>query len=111
MKYCVERTIERGQGASFIWDPVEEVNVKDKYTVEFKLKYPAALDMIVSAGYTAHMFCPKCTEEKGHDWFVQGNACGTGPYMLEYWERGNEVVLAKFDDYWGVGAIISMIRQ
>ena len=58
VKYCVERTIERGQGASFIWDPVEEVNVKDKYTVEFKLKYPAALDMIVSAGYTAHMFCP-----------------------------------------------------
>ena len=101
VKYCVERTIERGQGASCIWDPVEEVNVKDKYTVEFKLKYPAALDMIVSAGYTAHMFCPKCTEEKGHDWFVQGNACGTGPYMLEYWERGNEVVLAKFDDYWG----------
>ena len=101
VKYCIERTMERGQGASFIWDPVEEINVKDKYTVEFKLKYPAALDMVVSAGYTAHMFCPKCAEEKGHDWFVQGNACGSGPYMLEYWERGNEVVLTKFEEYWG----------
>ncbi|QSQ08608.1 putative D,D-dipeptide-binding periplasmic protein DdpA [Koleobacter methoxysyntrophicus] len=101
VKYSIERTIERGQGASFIWEPVDEVNVIDKYTVEFKLKYPAALDMIASAGYTAHIFCPKCTEEKRHDWFVQGNACGTGPYMLESWERGNEVVLAKFNDYWG----------
>lgn len=101
VKYCIERTIERGQGASFIWDPVEEINVKDKYTVEMKLKYPAALDMIASAGYTAHIFCPKCAEEKGHDWFVQGNACGSGPYMLEHWERGNEVVLTKYDDYWG----------
>ncbi len=118
VKYCVERTMERGQGASFIWDPVDEVNVVDDYTVEFRLKYPAALDMIASAAYTAHMFCPKCTEEKGHDWYVQGNACGTGPYMLEYWERGNEVVLARFEDYWGgwTGkqfdkAIVKMIQE
>jgi len=101
VKYSVERTIARGQGASFIWTPVEEINVIDKYKVEFRLKYPAALDMIVSAAYCAHIFCPKCTEEKGHEWFIQGNACGTGPYMLEYWERGNQVVLTKFEDYWG----------
>lgn len=30
VKYCIERTMERGQGASFIWDPVKEINVKDK---------------------------------------------------------------------------------
>lgn len=26
---------------------------------------------------------------------------GTGPYMLDYWERGVEYSLIKFDDYWG----------
>jgi peptide/nickel transport system substrate-binding protein len=101
VKYALSRTIEMGKGSSFIWDPVEEINVLDKYTIEFKLKYPAALDMIITAGYASHIFCPKCTEEKGHDWYVEGNACGTGPYQLEYWERGNEVVLTKFNDYWG----------
>jgi peptide/nickel transport system substrate-binding protein len=26
---------------------------------------------------------------------------GTGPYKLESWERGNQLVFTKFDDYWG----------
>ena len=34
-------------------------------TIEFKLKYPAALDMIITAGYASHIFCPKCTRKKG----------------------------------------------
>jgi peptide/nickel transport system substrate-binding protein len=100
VKYAVDRTVSRGQGASYIWEPLKEVRVVDEDTVEFELKYPAAFDMIVSAGYTAHIFCPKHAEEGGHDWFNQGNACGTGPYKLKSWERGNEVVMEKFDDYW-----------
>jgi peptide/nickel transport system substrate-binding protein len=26
---------------------------------------------------------------------------GSGPYMLDYWERGVEYSMIKFDDYWG----------
>jgi ABC-type transport system substrate-binding protein len=26
---------------------------------------------------------------------------GTGPYMLDHWEPGVEVVVTRFDDYWG----------
>jgi peptide/nickel transport system substrate-binding protein len=29
------------------------------------------------------------------------NPVGTGPYMLETWNRGENVVLKRFDDYWG----------
>jgi ABC-type transport system substrate-binding protein len=28
-------------------------------------------------------------------------AIGTGPYMLENWDLGNEIVLTRFEDYWG----------
>ncbi|MCK5671958.1 MAG: ABC transporter substrate-binding protein, partial [Spirochaetales bacterium] len=28
-------------------------------------------------------------------------ACGTGPYMLERWEKGVELSVVRFDDYWG----------
>lgn len=101
VKYSIERTISRGKGASFIWAPVSEITTPDDYTVVFKLKYPAPLDMIASAGYTSHVFCAKHTEEYGSDWFAQGNDLGTGPYKVESWKRGDEVVLAKFDDYWG----------
>lgn len=32
------------------------------------------------------------------------NPVGTGPYMLEQWDLGNEIRLARFDDYWGEAA-------
>jgi len=101
VKYSIERTIERGMGASFIWHAVDEIRVVDEYTVEFILKYPAPLDIIAAAGYGAYIFDPVVTEEKGHEWFLEGNACGTGPYMVESWERGQELVLTKFEEYWG----------
>jgi ABC-type transport system substrate-binding protein len=33
------------------------------------------------------------------------NPIGTGPYKLERWDAGNELVLTRFDDYWGEKAI------
>jgi len=33
------------------------------------------------------------------------NPIGTGPYRLESWERGNQVVFTRFDDYWGEPAL------
>jgi len=29
------------------------------------------------------------------------NPIGTGPYMVESWERGNQLVFSRFADYWG----------
>jgi peptide/nickel transport system substrate-binding protein len=26
---------------------------------------------------------------------------GTGPYKIDSWERGNQIVFSRFDDYWG----------
>ncbi len=33
------------------------------------------------------------------------NPIGTGPYKLENWDLGNELVLSRFDEYWGETAI------
>jgi peptide/nickel transport system substrate-binding protein len=33
------------------------------------------------------------------------NPIGTGPYKVESWERGNQLVLTRFDDYWGEPAL------
>ncbi|MGJ3237950.1 MAG: ABC transporter substrate-binding protein [Anaerolineae bacterium] len=29
------------------------------------------------------------------------NPIGTGPYMLEEWDRGNQIVMTRYEDYWG----------
>ncbi len=101
-KAAIERTIERGKGAAFIWDPVKEIHAKDTYTLEFALSYPAALDTIVSSGYASFIFDAKAAEENGGEqWFNEGNSAGTGPYMPEKWERGSQLILTFNNEYWG----------
>jgi peptide/nickel transport system substrate-binding protein len=104
VKYSVERTINMGLGAAFIWDAVEEVNVIDDYTVEFKLSYAAPLDLVAASGYGAWIFSLTCIEAQGEnasEWLNEGHDCGSGPYMIESRERGTRLVMTYFDDYWG----------
>ncbi|MGI6425684.1 MAG: ABC transporter substrate-binding protein [Tepidanaerobacteraceae bacterium] len=100
VKFSIERTMELGKGPAFIWDPVDEINVKDDYTVEFKLKYPAALDLIVASSSGAFIMSPTAVKSNPDDWLSKGNEAGTGPYMLESHQMGQEVVFTKFEDYW-----------
>ncbi len=100
VKQSIERTIEMGQGASFIWWPVEEINAVDDLTVEFKLSYPAPLDLIASSAYGAWIFSPQAAEN-GTEWFNEGHDGGTGPYMIQSRERGQNLVLTRYEDYWG----------
>ena len=106
----INRTITLGQGAAYIWEPVERIEVVDEYTVRFYLKYPAPLLKIASAPYAAYIFCPKVveyanaanlTDPKVADWFNAGNDCGSGPYKLVKWDPEFEVVLEKNTEWWG----------
>jgi peptide/nickel transport system substrate-binding protein len=35
---------------------------------------------------------------------IVDNPVGTGPYKIENWNRGSELVMTRFDDYWGEAA-------
>jgi peptide/nickel transport system substrate-binding protein len=100
-KGAIENTIELGTGASYIWDPVEEIEVVDDYTVKFKLSYAAPLDLIASSGYGAWIYNPKVYAEQGTEWFNAGNCAGTGPYKIERRERGSRLIMTRNEDYWG----------
>jgi peptide/nickel transport system substrate-binding protein len=99
-KASIERTIAMKKGAYYIWDPVESIEAPDDTTLIIKTKVPAPIDLIASSQYGAYMFSPKAAE-KGTEWFNQGHAAGTGPYRVRQWVKGQQVVLEKFDDYWG----------
>lgn len=100
VKFSIERTKRLGKGAAYIWDSVQKINVIDEYTVEFKLKYPAPLDLIASSGYAAFIMSPTAVKANPDDWLSKGNEAGTGPYMLQSTKMGEEVVLTAFDRYW-----------
>ncbi len=110
VKFSIERTIKLGQGAAFIWDPVDHIETPDNYTVVFYLKYPAALDKIVASSYGAWIFSPRVVELAGASnltdpkiasWFNSGHDAASGPYKLTKWDPENEVILEKFADWWG----------
>jgi peptide/nickel transport system substrate-binding protein len=103
---AVKRSIERHKdmgGASFIWAPVASVEAVDDLTVQFNMNYPAPLDLIVSSLYAAWIVSPTALDAVAANdgWFEEGNAAGTGPYMLEKYVPDNEVDLKAFPDYWG----------
>jgi peptide/nickel transport system substrate-binding protein len=104
VKYSIDRTIGLGIGPAYIWDPVDEISVIDDYTVEFKLKYAAPVDLIAASGYGAWIFSPACIEAQGEnasEWLNEGHDCGSGPYMIDSREKGSRLIMTRFDDYWG----------
>jgi len=100
VKAAIERTMELGLGAAFIFDPVESIQVVDDHTVRFHLSYAAPLDRIMASANGAWIFSPRAGEQ-GTEWFESGNAAGTGPYRLVQWKPEEEILFEKFDDYWG----------
>jgi len=101
VKSSIERTMELGQGAAFIWGAVKSIEATDDQSVVFNLKYPAPLDLVATAGYGAYIFSPDCVKGKKSAFFNAGNDCGSGPYTLESHEPGQRAVLKAFPDYWG----------
>ena len=99
-KASLERTIKLAKGSSFIWNAVESITATNKSTLTIKTKVPAAVDLIASSQYAAYMISPAAME-KGTAWFNEGRGAGTGPYKVRQWNRGQEVILERFDDYWG----------
>lgn len=98
--YSLDRSKNMNKGASFIWDPVDKITATDDSTVQITLKYAAPLDLIVSCAYSAYIMSPEQADQ-GTDWFQEGNECGTGPYLLQSQVPSDEVIMSKFEDYWG----------
>jgi peptide/nickel transport system substrate-binding protein len=100
VKDSFDRTKTMKKGASFILAPIKEIKAVDDYTVEFDLSGVAPLDRIVASAYAAWIISPNAVG-KDQKWFEAGNEAGSGPYMLEKSKPDEEIVLKKFDDYWG----------
>lgn len=92
---------------------IADIQVVDDYTVDFITKTPYPLlpndlttVMMISAPDDV-MIDFKNEQNDDVQWltnedFTNGTAAiGTGPFALEKYEPGNEIVLTRFDRYWG----------
>jgi len=101
VKANIERYLaQEGAGCTWIWDAVEEVEVGDDYTVTLHLSYAAPMDLISTATFCGGMMSPSVVDQP-KDWFDAGRCVGSGPYTIESFEKGQRLILTRFDDYWG----------
>ena len=101
---------EKGLGAGWIWECLEDVEVLDEKSLNIKTKFPCDVRISLAASYSAFIYSRKVVElsgvgdplsEKLINWFNSGNAIGSGPYKLEKYEPDKMVVLSKFREWWG----------
>lgn len=102
VKKSIDAAVERS-GASFIWLPLDNVEVVDDLTVKFNLKWAAPVDLIASSLYGAWIVSPKALEAGAADetFWADGKSYGTGPYMVESYTPDAEIVFTQNTEYWG----------
>jgi peptide/nickel transport system substrate-binding protein len=102
VKQSIEAAAKNG-GASFIWAALDTVTAVDPLTVAMKLKYAAPMDLVASSLYGAWIVSPKALAAAATDdkYFEKGVDAGTGPYTIESYTADKEVLLKKYDTYWG----------
>ena len=100
VRASLQRTIDLGLGAAFIFLPVESMEVVDDLTISFALAWPAPLDLVMSSSFAAYIMSPDSAAQDSQ-WFNGGNGAGTGPYTIESVSPNENVILARHDAYWG----------
>jgi peptide/nickel transport system substrate-binding protein len=94
-------------GALNLPDPSNQINVIDEFTLQFNLNAPNPVFLRVLNVNNGQPFGAATVRKNvtdGDPWGVEWmkrNAAATGPYMLEKWTPGVEVVLVKNPNYYG----------
>ena len=82
-----------------------QIKAVDDLTVEFSMCGPDPA-FLAKAAFTPFGIQPReYIESTGGEGAILEQPIGTGPYMLESWNRGDSLVYKRFDDYWGEPAI------
>ena len=102
VKFSIERMMDKKRNTTNrpLWDPLAAVETPDASTVILRTAEPfAALPNSLAHGSGA-IVSPTNVEKLGETGVVQ-KPVGAGPYMLESFNPGQELVLKAFDKYWG----------
>ena len=86
---------------------IKSIEVVDDLTARFKTDGPYPL--FVERLTAQVMESEKVIKEKGHEW-MQDNPVGTGPYKLVRWQKKQEHLLARNEDYWGPKPAYKYVR-
>lgn len=106
VKFSIERVLDPELSSPHYsqLSSIETVRVIDPYTLEIETKVPDPVLMrrMQPLGGSGRLFIMSRNYYEGKDNNeLASTPMGTGPYKLESWEKGQRLVLTRFDDYWG----------
>lgn len=98
VKFTIERYLNPETGASMRWlyKDIATIETPDKYTVRFRLKEPSASFLLHLAWHYSWMMAREVIEAHGN---ARKVAVGTGPYILESYDRNVRAVFKRNPDY------------
>jgi len=99
--FSLERAREAGRGYSFLFAPFNSITAVDDKTVEITLNAPFS-PMLSTVSVFAASIVPQAVVEADPDNFGD-NPVGSGPFMVEEYSRGDQVVLVPNPYYWELG--------
>ena len=86
---------------------IEKIEAVDRLTVRIRIERPYAPFLSSLAMFPASIVSPAAVKRWAKD-FPQ-HPVGTGPFRFESWKRGDRIVVARNDDYWGDHARVRRI--
>jgi peptide/nickel transport system substrate-binding protein len=80
------------------WEAVDKIDVAGTHKVIWTTKkpYPVFAERLQNLQFVSE----KVLKEKGPQYLAE-NAIGTGPYKFIKWDRGQQVVMERNEEYWG----------
>jgi peptide/nickel transport system substrate-binding protein len=106
VKFTFDRFLtEKGNPERQLLEPVERVEVVDRYTVKFLLNEPYVwlLDVLANA-MCMWIIAPEVVQHFG-DLKKPETAIGTGPFMLERYEPNVKTVFTRYPEYFRAGQL------
>lgn len=110
VKFSIERIKnpdDPGRSASNL-RPITAIEVVDDYTVDIVTDgtYGPLLNAM-SLVYATGIVSPAAVEQYGED-FTR-NPVGTGPFKFVEWKTNDQIVIERFDEYWGEPAKLDRV--
>jgi len=110
VKFSIDRQQDPdnpGRSASNL-RPIVAVEVVDDHTVDIVTDgaYGPLLN-IMSLVYATGIVSPAAVEEHGEDFTL--NPSGTGPFKFTEWKTNDQIVIERFDEYWGDPAPLDQV--
>jgi peptide/nickel transport system substrate-binding protein len=89
---------------------VTDMEVVDELTLVFTLDGPWPRFPYMLANLGGMITNPAVVEERGDDFNTNPEGAGAGPYEVERYAPGDELILRAKDDYWGGPVCIEQLR-